>query len=551
MSNIMTAPPPHVTRVNGLASTALAPVKLQPRPYQIAALSAVWDALHTQTGNMLAVLPTGTGKAFCIAEYVRAWLEAYPDARILVLTHSRELVRQNYLEMIGLWAACPAGIYSAGLNRRDIGAQVVFGSIQSLHRRATELQRVSLILVDESHSIPRSANTMWGRFLGQVREINPDLRIIGWSATPFRLDSGMLHEGEDAIFSGIAYEYGIADAICDGYLCEPISIGGLTQIDTSGVGTRGGEFIPGELEAAAMDQDTVECIADSICEHGLDRAGWIVFGCGIAHCKALRDAIRARGITCEGVFADTPTAERDAHIEGFKARRIRALVSVNALTTGFNAPHTDLVALARPTKSAGLYIQAIGRGTRIAPGKANVLVLDFGGNLKRFGCIDAVKVRPAGGKGDGEMPVKTCLECEAENPISARECIECGFEFPPMISKVTTGACTAAVLSSQIKPEWVPVSAARYARHSKPDKPPSMAVTYQCGLAQHREWVCFEHGGYARQKAVDWWRTRAPGRPVPTTVDEALEQTGSLRCPAAISVKPSGKYIEISGVRFS
>ena len=553
MNAIMAAATLHVTPQNVLVlTTALTPAKLTPRKYQVDALCSVWDALHGEGGNVLAVLPTGCGKAYCIAEMVAGWLEEYPTARVLVLTHSRELVRQNYLEMLRLWPECPAGIYSAGLNRRDIGAQVVFGGIQSLFRRGVELGQVDLILVDEAQSIPRSANGMWGMFLAEVRKGNPDLRIVGWTATAFRMDSGMLHEGEGAIFSRIAYEYPISAAIADGFLCEPVSVSSTTQIDTSSVGTRGGEFIAGELEDAAMDRHTVNGIADALLEHGADRIGWIVFGCGIAHCAALRDALRVRGVSCEGVFADTPGKERDAHIEAFKARRLRALVSVNALTTGFNVPHVDLVALARPTKSAGLYIQAIGRGTRLSPGKQNVLVVDFGANLKRFGPIDAVKVRTSAAKDDedNEAPVKACPECEAENPISARVCGECGAEFEGRVSLITTKAASAAVLTSQVRAEWVPVSGVHYTRHTKEGKPDSLAVIYQCGLVQHREWACLEHTGYARQKAVDFWRQRAPGTVVPNTVAEALERVGDLRRPTAISVQPHGKYVEISGVRF-
>lgn len=524
------------------------------RPYQEEALVALWDALHSNQGNVLIVLPTGCGKALVLAEFVRGWLSFYPTDRLLVLTHSRELVEQNYLEMMGLWPGCPAGIYSAGLRRRDIGAQVLFGSIQSLHRRAFELQRVNVILVDEAQSIPRATNTTWGRFLADVRTINSDVKLGGTTATAYRLDSGRLYEGNDALFSGVVYEYDVKDAIEAGYLCEPVSVGAATQIDTSGVGTRAGDFIPGALEAAAMENDTVERIADELLRHGADRRGWIVFGCGIAHCRALRDALRERGISCEGVFADTPSQERTNIIAAYKRQEIRALVSVTALTVGFNAPHTDLVALARPTKSAGLYVQAIGRGLRTFPGKKNVLIADFGGNLARFGPIDAVKVKAAGSKGEGDAPVKKCPECEASCPISAQECATCGHEFPPQVSKVTIAAAKAAVLTSQIKPEWVEVSDVIYSRHRKADNPDSLLVRYRCGLMEHREWLSLERTGYPRQIACKWWQKRAPGVEVPNTVTEALAMAPSLPKPVAIQVQPNKqnpKYIDIVGVQFT
>ena len=523
------------------------------RPYQTEALIALWEALHSNKGNVLAVLPTGCGKALVIAEYVRGWLSAYPNHRVLVLTHSRELVEQNHLEMMALWPGCPAGVYSAGLNRRDINAQVLFGSIQSLHRRAFQLQRVDLILVDEAQSIPRSASTTWGRFLSDVKTINHHVKIIGTTATAYRLDSGMLHEGDDALFSQIIYEYDVKDAIEAGYLCEPVSVGATTQIDTSGVGTRAGEFIAGALEAAAMENDTVERVADELVRHGADRRGWIVFGCGIAHCKALQDALRERGISCEGVFADTPSQERTNIIAAYKRQQIRALVSVTALTVGFNAPHTDLVALARPTKSAGLYVQAIGRGLRTFPGKENVLIMDFGSNLARFGPIDAVRVKAAGSKGEGEAPTKKCPSCESLSPISAQECATCGHEFPPQVSKVTIAAATAAVLTSQIKPEWVEVSDVIYSRHRKVDNPDSLLVRYRCGLTEHREWVSLERSGVPRQMACKWWGRRAPGGEVPNTVTEALAIAPGLPKPHAIRLEPdkkNPKYLNVVGAKF-
>jgi len=526
-------------------------IRLILRDYQKAAVDAAWNYLGEDDGNPIVVLPTGTGKALCIAEFVRRALEGYPDTRILVLTHSTELVAQNYAEMKGLWPECPAGIYAAGLNKREINAQVIFGSIQSIHKKSYELQRCDLILVDEAQSIPRNANAMWRKFINELTQINKFLRVVGWTATAFRLDSGMLHKGDDALFSSICYEYNVREAIEAGYLCPPVTTSSETQIDTSGVGTRGGEFIAGDLEAAAMDAEVINAIADEIVALGKDRRGWIVFGCGVKHCTLLRDAIRKRGFSCEGIFATTPLAERAEAIDRFRRMEIRCLVSVNALAVGFNAKHTDLVALAVATKSAGKYIQAVGRGLRLFPGKADAMIADFGGNVARFGCIDAISPpREKGKPGDGETPTKQCPECEARNPLTALECVECGAPFPAPKSKVETKAAQLAILSSQIKPVWLDVSAVTYQRHEKAGKPPSMRVLYRCGMIFHQTWWCPEHTGFARQKFVQTWLRHAPGSTIPKTVEEALSQTGMLAKPKSICVRASGKYTEIVSARF-
>jgi DNA repair protein RadD len=222
---------------------------------------------------------------------------------------------------------------------------------------------------------------------------------------------------------------------------------------------------------------------------------------------------------------------------------------MGVLTTGFNAPSVDLLAMLRPTKSTGLYVQIAGRGMRNAPGKQNCIVLDFAGNVDRHGPVDGVDPRKKPGEGDGEAPVKTCPECMSKVPISATECPDCGFEFPRPKPKIKSTASTQAIMTDGL-PQWVDVTAVSYFRHSKPGKPPSMRVEYQCGLNFHREWVCLEHSGYPHERAVKWWVRRAPGAAIPWTTADALARAEELRKPTAIAVRWVGKFTEIVGARF-
>jgi len=192
----------------------------------------------------------------------------------------------------------------------------------------------------------------------------------------------------------------------------------------------------------------------------------------------------------------------------------------------------------------------VGRGTRLAEGKDDCLVLDFAGNTARHGPIDMVDGRKKEPAGDGEAPIKVCPECQTINHASARHCIECDHEFPPPVVKVAPQAASNALLSTQIQAAWCDVTGITYARHDKPGKPASLRVTYECGLARHSEWVCFEHTGFPRDKAVGWWRRRAGNLPPPATVDAALEQLDQLRRPIAIQVRPAGQYTEIAAARF-
>jgi DNA repair protein RadD len=524
---------------------------LKLRPYQETALYHTFEYFKEKSGDPVIVLPTGSGKSLVIAEWVRFVFDMDPNARILIITHVRELVSQNYAELMALWPDAPAGIYSAGLNRRELGARILFASIQSIHKRALQIQQCDMVLIDEAHLIPRKSNTMYRRFLAELRRINPHLKIIGLTATPFRLDSGMLHEGDDALFTDIAHETPVRELIDDEYLSPPVSHRQKAEIDVTGVGTRGGEFIAAQLEVAALDPPVINAIADRIVEVGADRHGWLVFGCTVAHCEALNEALRARGVSSAAVFGETDKRERDRLISDFKARKIRALCSMGVLTTGFNARHVDLVALARPTKSTGLYIQMVGRGTRLSPetGKTNCLVLDFGGNIARHGPFDDPYI-PKKKKGTGPAPFKECPECGCACGTMTRLCPECGFEFPPPERLIHQTPDNKPILAEP--PPWLEVSSVACELHEKPDKPPSMKVTYRVGLGvMHREWVCFSHTGYARSKAEVWWQRRG-NSPVPRNTHEALARAaaGELQHSSAIQVKPNGPYTEIVRHRF-
>ncbi|HMQ92666.1 MAG TPA: DEAD/DEAH box helicase [Amaricoccus sp.] len=519
------------------------------RPYQQAAIDAIYGYFAENTGHPLIVIPTAGGKSLVMAAFVEGVLKAWPDQRILIVTHVRELIAQNHAELIGLWRDAPAGIYSAGLGRRDLGARILFAGIQSIHRRAYDVQQCDLVLIDEAHLIPAASDTMYRRFLDTLARINPQLKVIGFTATPYRLDSGMLHEGKGALFTDIAFEVSVRQLIDDGFLCPLVSKAAETRLDVSGVGSRGGEFIPSQLQAAVDLPEITEAAIDEVVRLGADRKSWLAFCAGVEHATHVAEAIRARGFSAATIFGDTPKPERDRTIAAFKRGEIRALASMGVLTTGFNAPGVDLIAMLRPTKSTGLYVQMAGRGTRLAPGKADCLVLDFAGNVARHGPIDAVKPKRPGA-GEGEAPCKVCPECQSILATAVRVCPDCGHAFPPPKVQVEREASTLAILTTG-KPQWVQVDSVGYRAHEKAGSRPTLQVDYRCGLVRHREWVCFEHTGYARQKAVAWWRQRAPGMPVPRTVTEALAWSRQIAAPREIAVRPQGRFTEIVSVRFA
>jgi DNA repair protein RadD len=393
---------------------------------------------------------------------------------------------------------------------------------------------------------------MYRTVLAALREAHPAMSVCGFSATPFRLDSGRLDEGDGKVFDEVIFDYGIGRGIANGWLSPLSSKATLTTIDVRGVHKRGGEFIASELEAAADDEGIVATACNEIVALGADRKCWLVFCCGINHALHVRDALRERGVPCEAVFGETPQAERERVILTFRAGGLRCLVNVMVLTTGFDVPQIDLLAMLRPTLSAGLYVQMVGRGTRKAEGKHDCLVLDFAQNVYRHGPVDCVTVSingKANGHGAGvsvdTVNAKPCPECRELNALAATECVRCGYQFPQAhpVAKHATTADAVPILSSTAS--WLPVMEVNFKKHLKrynPAAPPTLCVEYLCGFSVYFDYVAFEHHGKARAFAERFWFAFGGKAPAPITVNDALERIGELHEPYEICVARVGDF---------
>ncbi|GEO98353.1 DEAD/DEAH box helicase [Methylobacterium haplocladii] len=526
---------------------------LQLRPYQRAALDALDAHWRDGGGGGLIVLPTGAGKALVIAALVRETMRRAAGTRIAIVTHVRELIVQNHRELMGYWPEAPAGIFSAGVGRRDAEAPILFCGIQSVRDRVEALAPFDLVIVDEAHLIPRSAETSYGRFLAGARARNPELRIVGLTATPYRLDSGRLDEGAGRIFERIVYEANVGDLIHQGWLAPLISKATVTALDVSGVGKRGGDYIPAALEAAVNRDWITRAAVEEMVGYGRDRRSWLAFCAGIAHATAVRDAVRAEGIRCETLSGETPKRERDRIVRAFRAQEIRCLTSVGVLSTGFNVPEVDLIALLRPTQSAGLYVQQVGRALRRAPGKTDALILDYAGLVRAHGPVDVVSARSValGLKTPGETRAKACPGCGALIALNASTCEGCWIE-PDMEDGDAIHDAEAddelTILSAAVT-GWVPVEAWRLGRGAGllEDR---LEAEFRCRDGGYRVELALEASGYEREKAVQWWRGLGGTRPAPMTVAEALERREELSRPVAIQVRANGRLSENVAYRF-
>jgi len=532
------------------------------RPYQQEAVDAVYRHLRERDDNPCVVCPTGAGKSLITATICKDAVTRW-NGRVLVLAHVKELLEQAADKLKRIAPDVDFGVYSAGLKRRDTEHSVIIAGIQSVYKRACELGPFDLIIVDKCHRLPAEREGTYQQFLTDAKVVNPNVRLIGLTATPYRLKSGMICS-PDNLLNAICYEIGIKELIVQGYLSPLITKAGLKKVDTSGLHVRGGEFVAGEVEELMNRDELVEAACREIIHYTQDRNTCLIFAAGVAHAKHIQSVLQEKHhVECGLVTGDTPSGERDELLARFRGEKVTAnlfgdakeplkyLVNVNCLTTGTDVPSIDCVSLLRPTASAGLCVQMVGRGFRLHPGKKNCLVLDYGGNILRHGPVDQIKVREGNGSGNGDAPVKECPECHSVITAGYAVCPDCGHVFPaPESKKHDAEASSEGILSGQATDTEYDVRDVFYSVHTKrgadEDAPKTLRVDYCVGLNEYKsEWVCFEHNGWPRQRAVAWWRQRS-NDPIPATAQQAVDvaNAGGVAPPRKITVR------SVSGERF-
>jgi DNA repair protein RadD len=486
-----------------------------------------------------------------------------------VLAHRKELLQQNADEIRELIPGVDVGIYSAGLKSREIHNAVVVAGIQSVFRKAADLGRRHLVLVDECHLISDLEESMYQQFFAGAQQ--PGLRIVGLTATAFRTGTGPIC-GPDRQFQRIVFEAKTADLISQGFLCPITNKVADAEVNTDKVGVRGGEFIESEMQAAfGGDKGMVGVACQEIYDKTKDRKSILIFASGVLHAediaKILTDCTRERvGV----VTGETLDLERAAMLSDFKAGRLRWLVNCDVLTTGFNARCVDAIAILRATMSPGLFCQMVGRGLRLHESKANCLLLDFGGNIARHGSIDDDNFgRATESKGRAAIAAengrgKQCPACELDVAASRTACPECGFVFPRKkeITHDSTADSESQLTGPMPAEEW-DVQDVIYKRHTKRDDelaPPTLRVDYVVtqgeGNLQRKvisEWVCLQHvrGNFGKTLAGLWWERRSDCEE-PDTIDDALAllAMGVARRPARITTKKDGKWTRIVSCEF-
>jgi DNA repair protein RadD len=482
-----------------------------------------------------------------MAAFISEALTHFPSCNVLLLTHVKELIEQDAKAIIHYWPEAPIGIWSAGVGQKK-KAQITVAGIQSIHRLPAKFGNTDLCIIDEAHLVPRKSDTMYRRFLDALLSHNPKMKVIGLTATHYRMDSGLLTDGEGRIFTDIAYEADVGDLIKDGWLCPLVAKNGSTKADLSGVHTRGGEYVEKELQDAMDKAHLIEGALDEVEQYAADRHHVLGFCAGVEHAEHCAELARARGWTAAYVSGEMGKVEREKIIADFKTGQIRFLFNANLLTTGFDAPHIDCIIMLRPTKSTGLYVQIMGRGLRKHQSKENTLVLDFAGNVERHGPIDQIRVKKKGGKGEGVSvaPVKECPDCHELLPTMVMLCPQCGHEFPRSAPHGTE-ASEAILVAALAEPKDYYVTSVEYSIHEKMGKARSLKVTYWCGPSSFNEWVPIEDPRqFVHKHAIFWFYQR--GMTCPRTVTDALAMVDQIPAPDTITVKLDGKYWRVVDV---
>ena len=393
------------------------------RPYQAEAI----DAGNAYTGKAgIIALPTGAGKSIVIASMVDHALKQ--GQRVLNAIHNGELVRQNGAAIERLTGR-KVGIVSASVGRSDHARDAVVCSVGSAYRTIREMGRFDVVIIDECHLVSASGSTMYGRLLEGVRHNNPDMTLIGQTATPWRMDGPLIGGGlwQDMIFDGCSQER-FAGMVNDGYL-SPLVAGPRRVIDFNGVRTGSNGDFREDDSGHKIEPILPRLIGDMLTDSEGRRKG-LIFCPTVKTAEMTVEMLRERGETASLVTGATPKGERKAIIESFRAGSGgRWLVSVSALTTGFDVPDVDVLCILRPTKSSALNVQILGRGTRVHPDKVDCLVLDYAGNIERCGPIDAPIIPERKVAGGGQAPTRVCPCCEQECRASAKACPTCGYEF--------------------------------------------------------------------------------------------------------------------------
>jgi DNA repair protein RadD len=387
------------------------------RNYQQQAVDSVLKYFRKKRTPAVVVLPTGAGKSLVIAELARI-----AKGRVLVLAHVKELIEQNYEKYVSYGLS--AGIFSAGLGKKERDEKAIFGSVQSIARAPQDFfDDFSLVVIDECHRVADDSATQYQEIIKNLLSRNPGLCILGLTATPYRLGLGWIYEysqsgeiktDQPRFFKQCVYELPLSYMIKNKYLTVPVKVDiPVTCYDFSELTEKGRMYTASEVEEVLKSQKRLTPL---IIKNVIDitelyhRQGVMIFSSSVRHAEEIMSYLPAEDSRL--VLGNTEMVARNAIIDDFKNKKFKYLVNVSVLTTGFDAPHVDVIAILRPTESNSLYQQIVGRGLRLSNDKSDCYILDYTGMGHDIYAPEISDKRPE----KDTVPVKVrCPLCNFEN----------------------------------------------------------------------------------------------------------------------------------------
>lgn len=439
-----------------------------------------------------------TGKSIIIKELAEK-LKAQ-NKRILILAHRKELVEQNAKKFNNFF---DVGIYSASVGVKDTEQPIIVGQMQSVVNALDKLGKFDYLIIDEVHLTPEREDSQYQRIIQHY-----NVPVIGLTATPYRMK-----EGDLDYIGKVIYTYTVKQGIDEGFL-SPITNKICADPDLSKARIEQGDYKIKDL--VGIMSPLISSSVDKIIAYGSGRKAWIIFCVDVEHVEQITELLKQRGVNAIGITGKSTPQERETAVKAIKEGSIRALVNCEIFTTGFDAPNIDLLACLRPTKSKSLWEQICGRLLRIYEGKKDGLLLDFGGNIayhggigKPLGKIKKQQVREGDEK---DYQSKICPMCEEVIPIGVKECPNCGYEqviLPREINHNEEADTHSDLIYTPPEPRWLDVVDVQYMRHKgKAGKVDTLRVRYFTKELDQSEWLCFNHQGYAYEKAMEWAEQR-------------------------------------------
>jgi DNA repair protein RadD len=547
---------------------------LKLRYYQRDAIDSLhhWFANRPAEDHALIVLPTAAGKTIIFSHFIKEILAKDPTARFLVMAHRKELVEQAETKLKTVWPDAPVGVLAAGMKRFEIDSQILIASRDTLAspKRLDAVGSFDYMIIDEAHNVPPSSHTRYKKIITTLSDRNP-MKVMGCTATPYRMGQGYIYGNrKDHFFKGLAYSVSIPELIRNGFLCRlsAYAVNEDAIIDAGAVALKfkNGDFKESELEKIAMVDDTILQVINDWIDNAYTkgRTATVFFCVSVLHAEKMTQCLKTYGIEAECVTGETPKDKREDVLKRFNAGSIHAICNVGVLTEGWDAPRADCVALLRPTQSVGLFVQMCGRGMRLHEEKDNCLLLDYGENVARHGCLD--EIQP-----DQSAPAryhpKICSNCSAINLPSAKKCIECGQEFEGSkkfeelqtkkekeVAK-RTKAERQAVLSDErekAKPRYKPVTDiyATVTKSQNGSEYCQVIFTVKNEFFPKKMPLMFGHPK-AHHMAVRKWKKIAEkwGSPKQPWMAAELINSGAFENIAEIVLQKQGKYENVIGIR--